>query len=162
MSPGEIFEGENTCYDILNPARNEQRYLKLLQKRIGELNISMPLHAVLDSSRNGVQGIRRHWNDSCNVAGAGFGYPPSSNTKDSNLDAFVWVKNGGVSDGTSDTNSASFASDCGKDTALKPMPEKGEFSQQYFEMLLRNARPHVYSRSTELQPRAPKYAHMCG
>ena len=163
MSPGESFEGENTCYDIENPARNEQRYLRILQKRINELNVTMPLYAIMDTSRAGVQGIRRHWKDWCNVAEAGFGRRFSSDTKDSSLDAFVWAKNGGASDGTSNISSGSFESGCEVDTALKPMPEKGTFSQDYFEMLLKNARPSAYSeRSGEGGLRVLARAQTCG
>ena len=162
MSPGEMFEGENTCYDIENPARNEQQYLKLLQKRISELNVDMPLYGIMDTSRSGVQGIRRNWHDWCNVAFAGFGRRFSSDTKDDNLDAFAWIKNGGISDGTSDVNSHTFDSNCGGNTAFKSMPEKGKFSDEYFEMLLKNTRPHKYSERAEVRPRELVGTQVCG
>lgn len=148
MSPGEMFEGENSCYDLLNPARNEKLHLDFLRRGIGKLNVSMPLHGIVDTSRDGVIGIRRHWTDWCNVASAGFGRSPSSDTKDSNVDALVWVKNGGVSDGTSDPSMYTYDSSCGLEFSFKPMPEKGEFSQAYFEMLLKEWNERHFKRST--------------
>lgn len=144
LSPGEMFEGENTCYDIENPARNEQRYLNIMRKHISELNVGMPLFGIMDTSRTGVFGIRRNWGDWCNVNGAGFGRSPSSNTGDKNLDAFIWAKWGGISDGTSDPAAYTYNSFCGLDDAFKPMPERGGFSQAYFEMLLREWKPKGY------------------
>jgi cellulose 1,4-beta-cellobiosidase len=56
-------------------------------------------------------------------------------------DAFVWVKPGGESDGTSDTSSARYDSFCGLSDAYKPSPEAGTWNQDYFVMLLQNANP---------------------
>lgn len=44
-------------------------------------------------------GVRLQAGDWCNVVGAGFGVRPSVDTGDERTDAFVWVGNGGVSDG---------------------------------------------------------------
>ncbi|KAF2684883.1 glycoside hydrolase family 6 protein [Lentithecium fluviatile CBS 122367] len=175
MTPGEMFEGENTCYDLLNPARNEQRHLTILTRNIRKLNITMPLHGIMDTSRNGQQGVRRKWSEWCNVGGwlfesdnndfgAGFGVVPSSNTKDANLDAFVWAKNGGVSDGTSDPTSRFYDSGCGEPTSMKHMPERGGFSPLYFEILLRNARPRdIGSKRSVVAPHfVARGAQMCG
>lgn len=45
---------------------------------------------------------------------AGFGVRPTSITGDTNTDAFVWVKPGGESDGTSDITATDYDSFCGK------------------------------------------------
>jgi len=68
---------------------------------------------------------------------------PTSHTGDELADGFVWVKNGGVSDGTSDSAALDFVSPCGLEDSARPMPARGEWSQDYFEMLLRNARPSI-------------------
>lgn len=76
------------------------------------------------------------------------------------MDAFVWVKPGGESDGTSDTSAKRYDAKCGLEDALKPAPEAGSWfqvcsqsnsipicavltnrTQAYFEQLLRNANP---------------------
>ncbi|PVH96450.1 glycoside hydrolase family 6 protein [Periconia macrospinosa] len=129
-----------------NPARNEQRYLNILRKNIRALNVTMPLFGIVDTSRAGVQGIRRRWLDWCNVKYAGFGPLFNTNTKDSNVDALLWVKNGGFSDGSSVVNLRTDGSNCGGEDAFKPMPARGDFSQAYFEMLLENSKPGMVRR----------------
>ncbi len=101
----------------------------------------MPNHAIVDTGRNGVQGLREEWGNWCNFNGAGFGIRPSSDTGLELADAFVWVKPGGESDGTSDTSANRYDSYCGKPDAYKPSPEAGTWNQDYFEMLIENANP---------------------
>jgi len=95
----------------------------------------------MDTSRNGLQGLRYNWSSWCNIEGAAFGKRPTSDEKKLGLDladAFVWVKGGGISDGTSDATSPNFDPVCGLAEAFKPSPEAGEWNQQYFEMMLKN------------------------
>jgi cellulose 1,4-beta-cellobiosidase len=79
-----------------------------------------------------------HW---CNAKGTGFGVRPTSQTGHELLDAFVWVKPGGESDGTSDTSAARYDYHCGLSDSLQPAPEAGTWFQAYFEQLLTNANP---------------------
>lgn len=101
----------------------------------------MPNHAIIDNGRNGVQGLREEWGNWCNVDGAGFGARPTADTGVELADAFVWVKPGGESDGTSDSSAVRFDEFCGKSDAFQPSPEAGEWNQAYFEMLIANANP---------------------
>ncbi len=71
----------------------------------------------------------------------GFGTRPTANTGHTLVDAFVWIKPGGESDGTSDTTAARYDHFCGKADAPKPAPEAGQWFQAYFEQLLVNANP---------------------
>ena len=93
----------------------------------------MPFHNIMDTSRSGQQGIRENWTDWCNVNGADNGPNPSADTKDPNLDAFVWASGIGISDGTSDPNSAFYKVECGSKVSFKPMPERGEFSLELLQ-----------------------------
>ncbi|KAF2463537.1 cellulase [Lindgomyces ingoldianus] len=136
LSPGEYFADPDA--EPTNEAHNEKRYILLLGKELQKTG--MPRHSITDTSRSGVQGIRKEWGDWCNVNGAGFGRRPGTDTCDEWADAFVWVKWGGESDGTSDATSRTYESFCGKVDAFQPSPEKGEWNQAYFEMLLRNAK----------------------
>jgi cellulose 1,4-beta-cellobiosidase len=143
-----------------NKAQDESRYVNLFGAALA--TAGMPNHAVVDTGRNAVQGLRLAWGDWCNVNGAGFGVRPTSSTGNSLADAFVWVKPGGESDGTSNTSSVRFDSFCGladgechiesinliidvltfpRHTAFQPAPEAGTWNQAYFEMLVRNAVP---------------------
>ncbi|KAF4830344.1 Exoglucanase 2 [Colletotrichum tropicale] len=97
---------------------------------------------IVDQGRSGKQPTGQEaWGDWCNAVGTGFGLRPSTNTGSSLVDAFVWVKPGGESDGTSDTSAARYDFNCGKNDALKPAPEAGTWFQAYFVQLLTNANP---------------------
>ncbi|KAJ7024656.1 exoglucanase-6A [Mycena alexandri] len=122
-----------------NKAQDENRYVNLFGAALA--TAGMPNHAIVDTGRNAVQGLRLAWGDWCNVNGAGFGVRPTSSTGNSLADAFVWVKPGGESDGTSDPSAARFDSFCGLADAFQPAPEAGTWNQAYFEMLVRNAVP---------------------
>ncbi|KAH8826867.1 glycoside hydrolase family 6 protein [Flagelloscypha sp. PMI_526] len=134
--PGEF---ENTSDGQYNKCQDEQRYVTIFGAALA--SAGMPNHAIIDTGRNAVQGLRLAWGDWCNVNGAGFGVRPTSSTGESLADAFVWVKPGGESDGTSDTSAVRYDSFCGLADAYKPSPEAGQWNQAYFEMLLKNANP---------------------
>jgi endoglucanase len=51
---------------------------------------------VIDTSRNGGNAASGQW---CNPPGAGIGTDPTTNTANSLVDADLWIKNVGVSDG---------------------------------------------------------------
>ncbi|KAG6299811.1 hypothetical protein E4U45_004305 [Claviceps purpurea] len=97
---------------------------------------------ITDQGRAGRQPTgQTSWSHWCNAKGTGFGLRPSVNTGDALLDAFVWVKPGGESDGTSKTSSRRYDYHCGFEDALKPAPEAGEWFHEHFVQLLRNANP---------------------
>lgn len=99
-------------------------------------------HFITDTGRDGVQPTsQQQWGDWCNVKGTGFGVRPTTNTGNTLEDAFVWVKPGGESDGTSNSSSARYDSHCGLSDALQPAPEAGTWFQAYFQQLLQNANP---------------------
>ncbi|OAG10876.1 cellulase [Paraphaeosphaeria sporulosa] len=147
MSPGEAFRDESAvCADLFNKARNEQRYVALLGQSFKAINSTFPLHAIFDSSRSGVQSIRQYWHDWCNNKWAGLGPRPTLelqrrvHARDPNFDAFVWATPVGFSDGTSEVGGLGWHANCSSEVAYIPMPEKGAFSQNYFETLLRSSR----------------------
>ena len=97
-------------------------------------------HFIIDQGRSGVQPTQQlQWGDWCNVKGTGFGRLPTTNTGDALVDAIVWVKPGGESDGTSDSSATRYDAHCGYADALTPAPEAGTWFQAYFEQLLKNA-----------------------
>jgi cellulose 1,4-beta-cellobiosidase len=135
-SPGEFSKASDAKY---NSCQNEKTYVQKFAPALK--TAGMPNHAIMDSGRNAVSGLRKEWGDWCNVNGAGFGKRPTADTGLDLLDAFVWIKPGGESDGTSDSSAVRYDSFCGKDDAFKPAPEAGTWNQAYFEMLLQNASP---------------------
>ncbi|KAF1832787.1 exoglucanase-6A [Decorospora gaudefroyi] len=136
MVPGEFADRSDAQW---NKAQNEKKYVELFSPQLR--SAGMPGQAIVDTGRNAVQGLREEWGHWCNVDGAGFGVRPTTDTGSSLVDAFVWIKPGGESDGTSDSSADRYDSFCGHSDAYKPSPEAGEWHQEYFEMLLRNADP---------------------
>jgi len=109
LSPGEF---ESTRETPPNKGRNEKSFVELIATQLA--NASVPNHAITDTSRSAVQGLRVDWGSWCNVNGAGFGIRPTNKTGNKFLDAFVWAKNGGISDGTTDVMDAHYDSFCGR------------------------------------------------
>ncbi|KUI64021.1 1,4-beta-D-glucan cellobiohydrolase CEL6A [Cytospora mali] len=99
-------------------------------------------HFITDQGRSGKQPTgQTAWGDWCNAIGTGFGTRPTTDTGLDLEDAFVWVKPGGESDGTSNTTSTRYDYHCGYSDALQPAPEAGTWFEAYFEQLLTNANP---------------------
>ena len=105
---------------------------------------------ITDTGRNGVPDCRKARSESCgdpccewcNIANAGFGQLPSTNTAStglSNLDAFVWAKVPGESDGTSDSSAPNYDIHCGSDESVQNAPQAGQWFDSFFVMLAENA-----------------------
>ncbi|KAK8113002.1 glycoside hydrolase family 6 protein [Apiospora sp. TS-2023a] len=135
-TPGEFSDASDAQW---NKAQNEKLYTEMFGAELK--SAGMPNHAIVDTGRNAVTGLREEWGNWCNVNGAGFGVRPTADTGSELVDAFVWGKPGGESDGTSDSSATRYDSFCGKPDAFKPSPEAGQWNQEYFEMLLKNANP---------------------
>jgi cellulose 1,4-beta-cellobiosidase len=122
-----------------NPCHDELTYVKNLGAALDAVGITN--HAFLvDTSRNGRGGIRHQWGYWCNNTGAGMGERPVANPS-AGLDAYVWVKPPGESDGTSDTSSQRYDGFCGMQDAAKPAPEAGQWFHDYFVATAKNANP---------------------
>ncbi|KDQ61110.1 glycoside hydrolase family 6 protein [Jaapia argillacea MUCL 33604] len=122
-----------------NPNYDELLYVTALAPLLEQGGFSA--HFIIDQGRSGVQDIRNAWGDWCNVKGAGFGTRPTTNTGSSLVDAIVWVKPGGESDGTSNSSSPRYDSSCALSDADTPAPEAGTWFQEYFTTLVTKANP---------------------
>lgn len=128
------------AYAESNPNYDEQKYINQLQPLIKSRG--WDARFIVDQGRSGKQPTGQiQWGDWCNAVGTGFGTRPTTNTGNSVVDAIVWVKPGGESDGTSNTSASRYDHNCGKSDALKPAPEAGTWFQKYFEQLYNNANP---------------------
>ena len=76
-------------------------------------------HFVIDSSRNGMPVTDSSW---CNPANTGLGHAPALRTNVRKLDAYLWIKNPGGSDGNCNGG-----------------PEPGHWFAEYAQMLVANA-----------------------
>ncbi|KAI3198411.1 CAZyme family GH6 [Penicillium roqueforti] len=134
----------STCPSYTSGDANcdEKKYVNALAPLLK--NGGWEAHFITDTGRNGVQPTQQNaWGDWCNVKGTGFGVRPTTETGDALTDAFVWVKPGGESDGTSDSSSARYDAHCGYSDALQPAPEAGTWFQAYFAQLVENANPSL-------------------
>lgn len=124
--------------------QNEQHFVGILSDALQKNGLpASATHAIMDTSRSGIFGLRSSWDDWCNINGAGFAIRPTSQTNNERLDAFVWVKHPGESDGPSDSAESEYDVFCGKEDAVKLSPGVGLWHQDYFEMLVRNADPSL-------------------
>jgi hypothetical protein len=108
QTPGEFSTATDAKY---NKCQDEKRYVNAFAPLLK--TAGMPNHAIVDTGRNAVTGLRLAWGDWCNVIGAGFGVRPTTTTNDALVDAFVWGKPGGESDGVSDPDADRYDSFCG-------------------------------------------------
>ncbi|KAG8944452.1 hypothetical protein FRC00_010567, partial [Tulasnella sp. 408] len=104
-----------------NPTPDELSYVRALGPKLTANGF--PAHFIVDQGRSGKEKLRDAWGNWCNIEGAGFGLRPTSSTPDALIDAIVWIKPGGESDGTSNTSAVRYDSTCGLADAKKPAPE---------------------------------------
>lgn len=122
-----------------NPNWSELRYAKALAPYLEAQGL--PAHFIIDQGRSGQQNIRSSGGNWCNINNAGFGVRPTTETGEEIVDALVWVKPGGESDGTSDSTAARFDENCVGPDAKIPAPEAGTWFNDYVQMLVVNADP---------------------
>ncbi|KAL6239779.1 hypothetical protein BDW75DRAFT_226847 [Aspergillus navahoensis] len=136
----------DTCpsYTSQNAVCDEKGYINSFAPQLSAAG--WDAHFIVDTGRNGKQPTGQiEWGDWCNAKGTGFGVRPTTDTGDELVDAFVWVKPGGESDGTSDQSAERYDAHCGAAAALQPAPEAGTWFQAYFEQLVANANPPLGS-----------------
>lgn len=127
-------------YTVPNAQFDESRFHAAIAPFLEEEGF--PAHFIVDQGRSGQQpGGRQEWGHWCNTRNSGFGPRPEITLDDDLLDAIVWVKPGGESDGTSDETADRFDEMCHSPSSVQPAPEAGGWFQAYFEMLIRNANP---------------------
>ncbi|KAJ3115137.1 hypothetical protein HK098_007047, partial [Nowakowskiella sp. JEL0407] len=141
---------QNGKYDY-NDCIDENLYTLALNKVFS--SASLPTRWLIDTSRSGQHTIRKYWGSWCNAKGAGLGDLPKTNPA-AQVDALVWVKPPGDSDGTSDSSAVRFDGNCdpndstvslgasGED-ALSGAPEAGQWFDKQFIMLVDNASPKI-------------------
>ncbi|KAG8716720.1 hypothetical protein FRC09_015323 [Ceratobasidium sp. 395] len=119
--------------------RDELVYINNLKPLLE--NVGYPAHFIVDQGRAGNQVATRDGGDWCNFKYGGFGPRPSTTTPSPLVDAIVWVKPGGESDGTSDTASPRYDTACTSATSYIPSPEAGNWHSDIFGLLIEQANP---------------------
>ena len=95
---------------------------------------------IIDTGRNGRGGVRTAPGNWCNIKGAGLGERPRA-APAPRIDAYVWIKVPGESDGTADQKAARFDPNCASDDATPGAPEAGKLFEPYLVDLVKNANP---------------------
>ena len=124
---------------LTNPCINELTYVKMLADTLSDHGIKGK-GFLIDTSRNGKGGIRKSWGSWCNVKGAGLGERPRAEPI-RGIDAYLWIKPPGESDGVSDPTQPRFDEMCAGRDALPGAPQAGKWFDAYFVDLVRNADP---------------------
>ena len=122
-----------------NPCHDETIYTTQLGQTFAAAGITNRAF-LIDTSRNGLGGLRAKWGSWCNVDGAGLGERPRADPA-AGLDAYFWVKPPGESDGTTDPSSPRFDASCASDDSALNAPEAGASFHPFFVMLAQNANP---------------------
>jgi cellulose 1,4-beta-cellobiosidase len=134
-------DGDLPRLEPSDPATGELKYIDLLNRSLTEAGITGKAF-VVDTSRNGRSGIRTKSGSWCNVAGAGLGERPQANPTPF-VDAYLWIKPPGESDGGSDPNQDGFDEMCGARSpdAAPNAPHAGSWFHSYFVDLAKKANP---------------------
>lgn len=130
--------GDGKILGPQNPCPDELSYISKLDSELTAAGITGK-HFIIDTARNG-RVVRKSWGNWCNIKGAGLGERPVASPKPL-VDAYYWVKPPGESDGTSDEKAARFDANCKSEDALPNAPEAGQWFQQQFIELVKNANP---------------------
>jgi cellulose 1,4-beta-cellobiosidase len=124
-----------------DPCPDELSYIKLLDASLTEAGIKGKAF-IIDTSRNGRDGIRTKSGSWCNVKGAGLGARPVASPAPF-VDAYFWLKDPGESDGGGDASKPGFDKNCGPDNAdaAPNAPHGGDMFPSYLVDLVKNANP---------------------
>jgi cellulose 1,4-beta-cellobiosidase len=125
--------------DPATAASDETGYVADLARGLEQAGITGK-HFLIDTGRNGRGDIRTAAASWCNVKGAGLGERPRA-TPAPLIDAYLYIKVPGESDGTSDRAAARFDENCGGEDAAPGAPNAGVMFDAYLIDLLRNAQP---------------------
>ncbi|HEX2658915.1 MAG TPA: glycoside hydrolase family 6 protein, partial [Polyangia bacterium] len=125
--------------DLSNPGPDELSYIDDLRQELAEVGIP-DKGFVIDTGRNGKLGIRANGANWCNIAHAGLGERPRVAPVDG-VDAYLWIKPPGESDGVADPRAPRFDSNCASTEALPGAPQAGELFVPYLLELVKNANP---------------------
>ncbi|QRV99642.1 glycoside hydrolase family 6 protein [Ceratobasidium sp. AG-Ba] len=94
-----------------------------------------------DQGRSGNQNVTRRSTDWCNFRYAGLGIRPTASTGNSLLDAILWVKPPGESDGNSNPTSSHYDINCASNTSYIPSPDPGSWISGAFRSMVELATP---------------------
>lgn len=128
-----------TPRDRTSAASDETGYAADLAQALAEVGVTGK-GFVIDTGRDGRAYIRSVASSWCNIKGAGLGERPRAAPAPL-IDAYLYVKVPGESDGTSDPNAPRFDPTCASEDATPGAPQAGMMFDSYLIDLLKNAAP---------------------
>ena len=123
-----------------NPCPDEESYIKQLSRALLTEGIKGKTF-IIDTARDG-KVVRGSWSSWCNIKGAGLGPRPQASPMPL-VDAYVWVKPPGESDGTTDKKSPRFDIGCTSVDSMPNAPEGGQWFAEHFINMVKNAEPKL-------------------
>ena len=123
-----------------NPCPDEESYVNELSKALTAAGVTGKTF-IIDTARDG-KAVRGSWSSWCNIKGAGLGPRPQASPIP-RVDAYVWVKPPGESDGTTDEKSPRFDVGCKSVDSMPNAPEGGQWFAEHFVDMVKNAEPKL-------------------
>ncbi|RZA27455.1 MAG: cellulose 1,4-beta-cellobiosidase [Proteobacteria bacterium] len=127
----------SAAYYDWNPAIDEMTFVRLMRDNLRNEGFN-DVHFLIDTSRNGNPYARKSWKNWCNIRDAGLGQRPQISPAEG-VDAFLWIKPPGESDGTADSSAPRFDSSCVSEDSLNGAPEAGVWNHEHLLRMLDNA-----------------------
>jgi cellulose 1,4-beta-cellobiosidase len=118
---------------------DELGYVEDLTRGLATVGITGKAFLV-DTARNGRAGVRTAPGNWCNIKGAGLGERPRAAPAPL-VDAYVFIKPPGESDGVADPAAPRFDPNCGSEDAAPGAPQAGKLFEPYLLDLVKNANP---------------------
>jgi cellulose 1,4-beta-cellobiosidase len=139
VEPDKSIENQSSPYFGWNPAMDELTYVSLLRRDLESQGLSGKSF-LIDTGRNGNPRARKVWGNWCNVANASLGTPPTVKPAEG-IDAYVWIKPPGESDGSAVRESAQQPKDpsCASPDSLPDAPLAGELFLEHLVRLVTNS-----------------------
>jgi cellulose 1,4-beta-cellobiosidase len=135
-----LHDGDLPRLEPSDPCPDELTYVDKLSATLADAGITGK-GFLIDTGRNG-RGARSKSGSWCNVAGAGLGERPRSSPAPG-VDAYMWIKPPGGSDGGSDPSAPGFDPSCGHDSAdsMQGAPPAGHWFPAHLFGLIDHASP---------------------
>jgi cellulose 1,4-beta-cellobiosidase len=129
----------NPKRDPAAAASDELGYVADLSKALAAVGITGK-GFVIDTARSGKAYIRTSPANWCNIKGAGLGERPQAAPAPM-VDAYLYIKPPGESDGVADPKAPRFDTNCASDDAAPGAPQAGKMFEPYLMELIKNATP---------------------
>jgi len=137
VEPDKSIANQSGPYFNWNPAMDELTYVSLLRRDFEAEGMSNKAF-IIDTGRNGNPRSREVWGNWCNIKNARLGTAPTVSPAEG-IDAYVWIKPPGESDGSAQVESPTQPRDpsCASADSMPDAPLAGEWFREHALQLLK-------------------------